>query len=85
MDSFGRSPFDDSFPHEYSDIIQQFKKYEFFKYQIQPIESKTCGYFCLHFLALLSLGLDLQSFKEDYTDNLYNNDQVVLNILNSMI
>lgn len=85
MDSFGRSPLDDSFPHDYRDIVRKFNNFKYFPYRIQPFKSFTCGYYCIHFILIFSLGLSMIDFKNEYTDDLNKNDVKVINILNTII
>lgn len=71
FDSFGRHPSDLAFP--YKDIIRGFKL-EYNKKQVQDFSSVTCGHYCIQFLYILSLGLDLDFMLKDYGSNLENND-----------
>ena len=74
FDSFGRDPRDKSFPDSYKNIIENFDSFEYSKYQLQDFSSVTCGYFCVHFIYTLSLGLNLKSFLSEYGDNYRIND-----------
>ena len=85
FDSFGRSPEDPSFPHVYRDILLNFKSFTYFNKQIQSTSSYTCGYFCTHFILNFCLGLDMKSFESDYSDNMKENDLIVLKIIKSII
>ena len=85
FDSFGRSPMDQSLPHQYRDIISRFKRFRYFKYAIQPIESFTCGYYTIHFLYVMSFGLDFSSLFQDYSYSKHENDKIVINIIESII
>ncbi len=85
FDSFGRSPFHPSFPHDYQDILLKFKSFKYFKRQIQSINSFTCGYFCIHFVLNFSLGLDIGSFSSDYKNDTNKNDIVVMKIIQSIV
>ena len=85
FDSFGRSPLDSMFPHDYSDILLNFKKFRFFKKQLQPLDGITCGYYCIHFILHLSLGLSIDSFGEEYSNDTNENDVIVLKIVKSII
>ena len=84
FDSFGRSPSDDYFPEQYLDFIRKFRCVKYAKRQIQKTGSTSCGYFCIHFIYLLSLGLDFEGFLEEYFD-LKNSDNVVYRFFNSII
>lgn len=84
FDSFGRDPRDISFPSFYRDIILRFSYVSFTEYKIQDINSITCGHFCIHFIYVLSLKLNFEFFLDDYSDDFKNNDNIVLNILNSL-
>ena len=49
--------------------------------QLQDIRSNTCGYYCIHFLYILSLGLDLDYMFYDYSSDFKKNDTVVYNLV----
>ena len=85
FDSFGRGPLDPSFPHDYRDLVSLFKGFTFFRIQLQPRSSFTCGYFCLHFLLNMSMGLNMDDFKEEYSIDKNKNDKVVVKILESIV
>ncbi len=85
FDSFGRSPMDISFPHGYRDILLNFKTFKYVKNQVQSFDSFTCGHFCIHFILIMSLGLNVDSFLTDYTNNTNKNDVTVLKIIESII
>ena len=84
FDSFGRPPDDPSLPQHYRDIMKKFKVIEFNRSQIQGLMSKTCGYFCIHFIYDFSLGLNFESFLDEYYINFEINDIVVRDIVNSL-
>ena len=85
IDSFGRSPLHISFPHEIRDILLKFKNVKYFKKQIQSFDSFCCGYFCIHFIFLFSLGLDFKNFASEYLDNTNENDITVIRNIKSII
>ena len=84
FDSFGRDPSDRSLPKFYQDIIQRFSYVSFTEYRIQDFSSVTCGYFCIHFIYVLSLKLNSKFFLDDYSDDFKDNDDIVLKIVNSL-
>ena len=84
FDSFGRDPRDTSFPDNYKDILEKFNDLEYSKVQIQSFNSVTCGYFCIHFIYVLSLGLDLEFFLNEYSNNFMKNDEFVVDFVNSL-
>ena len=84
FDSFGRDPRDTSFPDNYKDILENFNDLEYSKVQIQSFNSVTCGYFCIHFIYVLSLGLDLEFFLNEYSNNFMKNDEFVVDFVNSL-
>ena len=57
---------------------------EYSKVQIQSFNSVTCGYFCIHFIYVLSLGLDLEFFLNEYSNNFMKNDEFVVDFVNSL-
>lgn len=84
FDSFGRAPYDSCFPSHYTDIIDRFQNVEYSGLQIQGLKSKACGYFCIHFIYIFSLGLDFKSFFSDYCNNHEINDMLVYDIVDSL-
>ena len=84
FDSFGRDPRDTSFPDNYKYIVEKFDNLEYSKIRIQSFTSVTCGYFCMHFIYVLSLGLDLEFFLNDYSNNFMENDEFVVDFVNSL-
>ena len=81
FDSFGKYPRDNSFPDNYKNIVEKFDSFEFSKFQIQDLSIEACGYFCVHFIYVLSLGLNFKSFMSEYEDNYINNDIVVFDFI----
>ena len=75
FDSFGRPPDDPSFPPYYRNIIRKFKVIEF---------TRTCGYFCTHFIYVLSLGLNIENFISEYFNVFEINDIVVIDFVKSI-
>ena len=81
FDSFGRHPRDPAF--SYKDIFKGFNvKYN--KTQVQDFSSSTCGHYCIQFLYILSLGLDLNFMLKDYGSNFKKNDIVVYNFFKNL-
>ena len=85
FDSFGRGPLNQKFPHDYRDIVLLFPGYRYVKSQVQSISSFTCGYFCIDFLLNMSMGLNTYNFESEYTDDLKENDLIVVKSIESMI
>jgi len=83
FDSFGRSPLDETLPKQYHEFTNCFKNVQYVNSRIQGWESNMCGYFCIHFIYILSLNLEVKHFLSDYTKNFDFNDKIVANILNS--
>ena len=52
---------DETLPHSYRDIILNFNHVRYFANQIQSFDSFTCGYYCIHFLVIFSVGLDFKN------------------------
>ena len=84
FDSFGRPPDDPSFPQHYHNIIEKFDVVEFTRSRIQGWTSNTCGYFCAHFIYVLSLGLNIGNFISEYFNVFEINDIVVLDFVKSI-
>ena len=85
FDSFGRSPDDPAFPSHYQDLTGNFKNIEYSRTQIQGWNDTTCGMFCVHFIYVLSLGLDFQNFISDYSTNFEINEKIVYDFIDSIV
>ena len=83
-DSFGRSPWDSMLPDFYRDIVNDFDNVKYTEKRTQSYSSGTCGYFSIHCLYILSLGLDFDFFFKDYSSDFENNDIVAYDIVNSL-
>ena len=84
FDSFGRDPSDSTFPEIYKELLNGFKILNYTKTRVQNFTSSTCGYYCIHFIYLLSLGLDFKFFLNEYTDDFRKNDIAVIDFVNSL-
>ena len=84
FDSFGRDPRDPSFPEIYKDVVNRFETFKYTKTQIQNVTSSMCGYYCIHFLYVLSLGLDFDFFMNEYTYDFRRNDIDVIEFVNNL-
>ena len=85
FDSFGRNPKDPTLPQHYRDFTRQFKNIKYVNTRIQGWNSKACGYFCVHFIYLMSMGLDVNSFINEYSKDFEKNDDIVYDIVSSII
>ena len=77
MDSFGRPPTHSDFPDYYREYVKNYN-YEYSTVAIQSPKSLNCGLFCLHFIYLLSYGLDFKYFLSQYYLDTSKNDAVVV-------
>ena len=84
FDSFGRDLSDSTFPEIYKELLNGFKILNYTKTRVQNFTSSTCGYYCIHFIYLLSLGLDFEFFLNEYTDDFMKNDIAVIDFVNSL-
>ena len=84
FDSLGREPWDPSFPTHFQNIVDDYDHVEYTQARLQNWTSKTCGYFCIHFIYVLSLGLDYKYFLNEYSNSFLENDNVVLEFYNSI-
>ena len=84
FDSFGRDLKDTSFTDNYKTIVKKMNNLEYSKVQIQSFTTVTCGYFCIHFIYVISLGLDLECFLNEYSNNFMENDKFVFDFVNSL-
>ena len=57
---------------------------EFNKSQSQGLRSKACGYFCIHFIYIFSLGLNFKISLDECHNNFEINDIVVRDIVTSL-
>ena len=85
FDSFGRNPNDSDFPFYYHKLTKTFNQIEYNKTPIQAWDTFTCGHFCIHFIYVLSLGLEIKHFIGDYFKSFYENDIKVIDFINSII
>ena len=85
MDTYGRAPDDETFPHYFSDFIEKFDNVEFSRVKIQSISSQLCGYFCIQFVYIMSLGLDIDAFIKEYTTDTLVNDILVYDFVQSIL
>ena len=85
MDTFGRAPDDETFPNYFTDFIEKFDNVEFSRVQIQSMSSRLCGYFCVQFVYIMSLGLDIDSFINEYTTDTLVNDILVYDFVHSIL
>ena len=84
FDSFGRDPNDSTFPEIYRELLNGFRILNYTKTRVQNFTSSTCGYYCIHFIYLLSLGLDFKFFLNEYTDDFRKNDIAVIDFVNNL-
>jgi hypothetical protein len=85
FDSFSRKPTNPSFPAHFGDILKKYEKTFYVSKRVQAKKSKRCGLFCIHWIYVISLGLDTASFLEEYTANYEKNDVKVLDFVNSIL
>ena len=86
FDSYGRAPDDPTLPINFRTFADNFKVIQFSGRRVQRWNSVACGYFCIHFIYVLSLGLDYSSFLKDYSrSNFEANDYFAVNFVNSII
>ena len=84
FDSFGRDWADETLPKHYSDNVKSFEKIHYTTDRVQGWDSVACGFFCVHFLYMKSLGLDYDDFLADYTMDFEKNDKIVHEFYNSI-
>ena len=86
FDSYGRSPYDVTFPHHFKTFANKFKTLKFSKRRIQGWTSVACGYFTIHFIYDFCLGIDYKNFLNEYSrSNFDRNDSIVYEIVNSIM
>ena len=85
FDSFGRTSYDQAFPQNYREFITKFNEVEYSRTQIQGFNGSTCGLFCVHCIYVLSLGLNLNNFINDYYNDFKRNDTILYTIVNSIL
>ena len=76
FDSFGRSPVNYQMPHYYKHYVLG-KRVSYSSLRVQNFSSKTCGYFCVFYVYLRSLGFDYEFIVREL-GNLDNNDEIVV-------
>jgi hypothetical protein len=77
FDSFGRKYDDETLPTYFSDIVDLFDGVTYSARRVQSWTSVACGHFSIHFLYLMSLGLDYSYFLNEYSINFEKNDEIV--------
>ena len=85
FDSFGRDSKDSTLPQHYRDFTRQFKNIKHVNNRVQGWNSKACGYFCVHFIYLMSIGLGVKIFINEYSKDFEKNDDVVYDFVSSII
>lgn len=86
FDSYGRHPDDSTLPFNFQEFANQFNVIKFSTKRVQRWDSSACGYFCVHFIYVLSLGLDYDVFLNDYSkSNFKMNDYFAVNFVKSII
>ena len=81
FDSFGRSPLDRSFPSNFLEFVGSSKKCFYVERPLQLPGTKICGQLCIHFIYAMSRGLTINEFLSYYETNLYDNEEIVKNII----
>lgn len=85
FDSFGREPWDSTLPIDFQNIVADYNHVQYTNTRIQDWASETCGYFCIHFIYVLCLGLDYENFLSEYSNDRMYNDYVTFDFFNSVI
>ena len=85
FDSFGRDPSDRSFPAHFRNYITGFNRAQYTRTRIQGWDSKACGYFCIHFVYAMCLGVTFEKFLNEYSNNYLENDNVAIDFVDSII
>ena len=85
FDSFGREPWDATLPRNFRKIVDSFDSVQYSTRRIQNWTSQACGYFCIHFIYVLSLGLEYKNFLDEYSKDFITNDGVAIDFVNSII
>lgn len=86
FDSYGRSPSNETFYDYFNDFTLKFENIKYSGHRIQGWNSVACGYFCIHFIYALSLGIDLKTFLKDYSRTKFeSNDYNVYEFFHSIL
>ena len=83
FDSFGRPPTHHSFPLEFYTLAKRFKTCRHVRRAIQLPGTKSCGHYCFHFVYAMCSGMRVRDFLSKYK-NIYDNDYVVRNLVDSI-
>lgn len=73
FDSYGIPPF---IPEHFNRLRKNCKHFRWNAVQLQSESSDTCGQFCLMFLDYMSSGLGIQTFLNNFSDDLKKNDTI---------
>ena len=84
FDSFGRRFDDETLPNHFTEFVKSFDRVVCTTKRVQSWTSVTCGHFCVHFLYVLSLGLDFKFFLNQYSTNFEKNDEEVYEFYQSI-
>jgi len=84
FDSFGRDWEDATLPKHYRDIVEPFEQITYSTSRVQGWDSVACGFFCIHFLYVKSLGLDYEDFLNEYTNDFEKNNNIVYEFYKSI-
>lgn len=86
FDSFGRKPWDKTLPFHFRDIVSNYTCLQYNDLRLQNWNSVTCGYYCIHFIYSLCLGLEYENFlSEYYSNNRTLNDNISIDFFNSIV
>ena len=83
FDSFGLKPIDENF----TDFIfsSRAKSYKYNTFQLQHIQSKVCGHYCLFYLLKRSRNQNFEDILNYFSVNTKKNDKKLLYMLNDML
>ena len=85
FDSFGRNHEDETLPKHYTDIVKSFEQIAYSTTRIQGWDSVACGLFCIHFIYHKCLGLDYETFLNEYSiSDFEKNDLIVQDFIKSI-
>ena len=74
FDSFGREPWHSSLPIHFQGIVNEYNHVEYNNSRLQNWGSSVCGYFCIHFIYVLCMGLEYKNFLNEYSDDKNKNE-----------
>ena len=80
FDSFGLAPI---IPDHINRLRKNCKRLRWNTTHLQSLSSDVCGQYCIMFLYYMSKGLGIEKFLNNFSTDLFRNDEIVKNFISS--